>query len=362
MSTNAMVSRQSWLPLLGSILLVTANAAAAQTAEPTAGAAHAKAPLVLKAQGTFFVGGKIEHRSPNSSIPDKKFVDGDIAVDQMYVEYQVPENLKYRYPIIMLHGGGHSGDVYRTTPDGREGWFTSFARRGFAVYVVDAPNRGRSGWDPTNRFAVSAGVKPPKALESGNIYSAQSAWTAFRWGPTYGKQYAGQQFPVDHIKDYLPELVPSYRDAVQNTYIADDLNALIDKIGPCILLGWSTGAGNVMMAATQRLSQVKGVIAIEGVPPNPARSPVDLNQMAKIPLVVVLGDNTPVDAVKSYTDKIAKLGGAAATIALPEIGIKGNGHTMMMERNNEQIADVIEKWVGQNVPNVQSAAAIGPAK
>src|SRR5262245_19332577 len=52
--------------------------------------------LVLKQQGTFYVGGTIEYRSPNSSITvtgDPRSLPGNIAVHQMYVEYQVPNNL-----------------------------------------------------------------------------------------------------------------------------------------------------------------------------------------------------------------------------------------------------------------------------
>jgi pimeloyl-ACP methyl ester carboxylesterase len=333
---------------LAAMLILAAAPLSAQratTSQPVRG------PLTLKEQGTFFVGGTTEWREPNTSSPsDDKYVPGEIAVNQMYVEYQVPEPLKYRYPIVMLHGGGHSGNVYRTTPDGREGWFTSFARRGFAVYVVDAPNRGRSGWDPTNRFAVSSGQKPVSALEAANIYSAQNAWVSFRIGPTYGSQYPGQQFPTDKLGDYLPQLVPSYRDPIQNDYIVRDLQALIDRIGPCILLGWSTGSGNAMVAGTSRTDRVKGIIAIETVPPNPARSKVDEATLAKIPFVVVIGDHEPETAkAKAYTDKVTQLGGDATTISLPEGGIMGNGHAMMLERNNEQIADIIEKWIVTHV-------------
>jgi pimeloyl-ACP methyl ester carboxylesterase len=313
------------------------------------GAPRAKGPLVLKEQGTFFVGGKIERRSPNTSVPgDAKFAVGDIAVNAMYVEYQIPETLKYKYPIVMLHGGGHSGQVYRTTPDGREGWFTSFTRRGFVVYVVDAPNRGRSGWDPTNRYLVSTGQKPPAVMEPSNIYSAQSAWTSFRWGPDDHTQYPGQQFPMEHLNDYLGQLVPSYRDNIQNDYIAQDLEALVDKIGPCILLGWSTGAGNVMVTGTGRLDTVKGIIAIEGTPPDPARSKVEDSKLAKVPFLVLIGDNISPDDAKAFAARITKVGGDATVVVLPEIGIKGNGHTMMLERNNEDIADRIEQWVAEH--------------
>jgi pimeloyl-ACP methyl ester carboxylesterase len=328
--------------------------ATALAASPVSGQQTKKQPLVLSDQGTFFVGGSIEQRQPNSSSKsDSKYVGpGDISVNHMYVEYQIPQNLKYKFPIVMLHGGGHSGTVYRTTPDGREGWFTSFARRGFAVYVVDAPNRGRSGWDPTSRLAASMGEKPPSAMEAVNIYTAQTAWTNFRIGSRYGTQAEGQQFPVESLKEYLPQLVPSYRDNIQNGYISQDLATLVDRIGPCILLGWSTGGGNVLVAGTSRLDKVKGIVAVEGVPPNPERSKVDEAVLAKIPLLSVFGDYLSPESAEDYVAKVVKAGGDATAIALPKLGISGNGHAMMLERNNEQIADLIEQWIAEHVKEV----------
>jgi pimeloyl-ACP methyl ester carboxylesterase len=269
----------------------------------------------------------------------------------MYVEYQIPEVLKYKFPIVFMHGGGHTGEFFRTTPDGREGWFTSFTRRGFAVYVVDGPNRGRTGWDPTNRFAVSQGLEPPSDLEAANMYSEQSAWVAFRWGPSYGVPYANTQFPLAYVDEYLKEVQPAYRDDPENGYIQTDLEALIDQIGPCILLGWSTGTGNVMVAATNRLGLAKAVIGLEGFPPAAGNAP-DLNLMAKIPFVGLVGDNTSPAPFQAYTDSLVGLGGDAITIWLPNIGLFGNGHTMALELNNEQIADVIEQWIQKHVRGV----------
>jgi hypothetical protein len=63
----------------------------------------------------------------------------------------------------------------------------------------------------------------------------------------------------------------------------------------------------------------------------------------------VIGDHEPETAkAKAYTDKVTQLGGDAATISLPEVGIIGNGHAMMLERNNEDIADRIEQWVAEH--------------
>jgi pimeloyl-ACP methyl ester carboxylesterase len=308
-------------------------------------------PFTLAEQGSFYVGGSIEFRDPNSTtLGDTRFVPGDISVDHMFVEYQIPEAQKYRYPIVLMHGGGHSAKVYETTPDGREGWYTSFMRRGFSPYAVDAPNRGRSGYDPTHRYKVYLGQEPPQALEIGNIYSAQAAWTAFRWGPTYGTLYPNSQFPIEALNQYLPQSVPSYRDASQNPKIVADLVALVDKIGPCILLGWSTGTSNVMNAAAARPNLVKAVVAIEGAPPSGG---VNVNELRKVPVVVYVGDNTSPAGSKAFTDQLVALGGDASTVWLPDVGLFGNGHTMMVERNNEKIADLIEAWIRGHVRGVR---------
>ena len=145
---------------------------------------------------------------------------------------------------------------------------------------------------------------------------------------------------------------PAYRDTPENGYLAADLGALVDKIGPCILLGWSTGTGNVMVAATstpQRMNRVKGVIGLEGFPPAAGNAP-DLNLLAKIPFLGLVGDNTSPTAAHAYTAQLTSLGGDATSIFLPDIGLFGNGHTMALELNNEQIADVIENWIRAHVP------------
>jgi pimeloyl-ACP methyl ester carboxylesterase len=64
----------------------------------------------------------------------------------MYVEMRIPAKQTHRFPIIMVHGGTRTGTTYTGTPDGRESWAQYFARRGYAVYVVDQPGRGRSGY------------------------------------------------------------------------------------------------------------------------------------------------------------------------------------------------------------------------
>ena len=46
-----------------------------------------------------------------------------------------------------------------------------------------------------------------------------------------------------------------------------------------------------------------------------------------------------------YGDAIKAAGGTVDWINLPDIGIKGNSHMMMQDKNNAEIADVIQKWL-----------------
>src|SRR4026209_459349 len=71
-------------------------------------------PLVLKEQGNFYVGGRIELRSPNTTnaaLPGDGTAAGHIAVYQANVQYQIPVAQKYKYPIVLMHGGGHTANI-----------------------------------------------------------------------------------------------------------------------------------------------------------------------------------------------------------------------------------------------------------
>ena len=127
------------------------RAAAAALLLATGGSAMAGSlggPLELQDEGVFFVNAQ----TTTTSFPDTPATGaatpGEITIDQMYVQYRIPKTIAGP-PIIMVHGSGHTGVTYETTPDGREGWATYFARHNFPVYVVDHVGRGRSGFDPT---------------------------------------------------------------------------------------------------------------------------------------------------------------------------------------------------------------------
>src|SRR5580765_1745972 len=116
--------------IVGAALLMLSAPAASRASDESA-------PLMLARDGYFYVNGK------TTQIGGKTYV-----TDQMYVEERVPARRTHEFPIVMVHGGTMSGVNFTGTPDGREGWAQYFVRRGYAVYVVDQPGRGRSGYLP----------------------------------------------------------------------------------------------------------------------------------------------------------------------------------------------------------------------
>ena len=111
------------------------------------------------------------------------FGGGDVTVNQMYVQYQVPPNGNRHLPVVMVHGCCLSSKTWETTPDGRMGWDEYFVRRDRPVYLADQVSRARSGFDSSMISAVKAGTQPPSALPNIIYASQQIAWTVFRFGP-----------------------------------------------------------------------------------------------------------------------------------------------------------------------------------
>jgi len=115
------------------------------------------------------------------------------------------------------------------------------------------------------------------------------------------------------------QIRPAYRNLpapavqVENNAMRDDLRALVDRIGPCILLGWSTGSTNVMQAASSPsyAPKVKGLIGIEGFQ---ASSGGDPNVVKTIPQLTVIGDHSNPTNQQAWSATINGLGGDSTTV------------------------------------------------
>ena len=96
-------------------------------------------------QGSFFVGGvpKVTNYASSSTAGPPQ----QIIIGQMYVQFEIPKK-RHQWPLIVMHGSSHTGACLEATPDGREGWLPYAVRHyNLAMFVVDQPGRGRSGFD-----------------------------------------------------------------------------------------------------------------------------------------------------------------------------------------------------------------------
>jgi pimeloyl-ACP methyl ester carboxylesterase len=320
----------------------------------TPAAAHAD-NIVLRDMGSFHVGGRIVevHGKPVRDIvrvpggPSSKLdPNGGYQVEQMYVQYFLPRERKGRLPLLMWHGGGLTGVTWETTPDGREGWLNMFLRKGWDVYVSDAVERGRSGFaspdvwpgepvfltyaDPFERFRIGAG---------------EGSWNP---DPAKQKLMPGVQFPVDAYASYMKQLVPRWLttdDAVIAGYIA-----LVDKVCPCVLLTHSQGGAFGFKVAEARPDKVRAIVAVESAS---AGNPAKAAALRDIPVLMVFGDNVDLHqrwvAYRKldldYAAAVRAAGGKVDVISLPDVGITGNSHMVMMDKNNSAVADVLQTWL-----------------
>jgi hypothetical protein len=119
---------------------------------------------VIEDQGSFFIGGvpKISNYAtvPPPNAPSQAPAPNQITIGQMYVQFQIPQSRKRNAPpLIMVHGSSHTAACLESTPDGREGWYPYFVRKGISTYLVDQAGRGRSGFDESVLHEAAATIR-----------------------------------------------------------------------------------------------------------------------------------------------------------------------------------------------------------
>jgi pimeloyl-ACP methyl ester carboxylesterase len=318
--------------------------------------------LVLQARGSFFVGGELITADAGSLGQGRPA--GQIAINQMYVDYMIPQGGGNKVPVVMIEGGGLSGKSWETTPDGRMGIDEYFVRQGHPVYVVDQVWRGRSGTDVTPFNKVREGILPPATQPNMIRTSAETAWTVFRWGPVFGTAFPDTQFPIDHATEFYKQGVPSFTiippGAPDPNY--KNLSDLALKLKGAVLMGHSQSALFPMQAALTDSTGIKGLLLTE--PPGGCNATTLTDQqiatLAPIPILVEFGDHLdspPVAAVwaaafadcQAFIARVNAAGGNAQLLHLPDVGLHGNSHLWMDDKNNLQVGDLILKWIDQNV-------------
>jgi hypothetical protein len=349
-------------------------------------------------QGHFYVGGKW------AGEPGKETMDG-----AMYVDVWIPKDIRHPYPIVFVTGGGGQGPYsLMQTPDGRPGWAYDFVNEGYTVYMMDYPATGRSAYIP----GVDGTVTPPRSgplmeeVWSGGRPAAtpQSSWPQAKKYTQWPSDAPNKGKMGDPVFDYFAKTeLQSVANPNNAQIITDAVVQLLDLIGQPVVLMLNSGvASSGWVVADSRPKLVKGILAAEPVAPPvenaergstgpgrlwgvtslpihydpPIKDPTELRpvreekadgpelipcwvqqepahklvNLAAIPVLEISGEAS---YHRPYSHCVAKwlnqAGVKTTYVRLEDVGLPGNGHQMMSEKNSAGISKFFMSWLEKNV-------------
>lgn len=341
-------------------------------------------------RGYFYVGGQYVGEEGKS-----------IMRGQIYVEVVAPKQVRRPYPLVLIHGNAQTPTNWMGTPDGRKGWADFFVEQGYIVYMMEQPMRGRSAWHPADGATRMFTTQEEERLFTNNAGAGNwpQAKKQTQWpgdGPNKGRK-------GDPVFDAFYATQVEALAALEPTEKAnqDAGAALLDKIGPAILLTHSQAGYFSWLIADKRPQLVKGNIAVE--PPGPPIENVifasgkgrawgltnipitydppltDPNDLAVVkedkadgpdlaicwkqkeparqlvnlkgtPTMILVSEASYHAVFDHCTAKWMNQAGVKTDfIRLEDKGIHGNGHMVMIEKNSLDIAKLIDDWIVQNV-------------
>lgn len=348
-------------------------------------------PTVVAKRAFFFVGGTYAGER------DKEVMRG-----QMYVEYLAPRKVTRKYPLVLIHGAAQTATNWMMTPDGRKGWAEYFVEQGYAVYMVDQPARGRSAWHPDVNGKLKMFTVPQieQQFTAASVFKQWPQATKHTQWPGSGDKKGRMGDPVFDAF-YATQVESLASDVETQTLLKNAGAALLDSIGPAILLTHSQAGPLGWVIADARPGLIKGIIAIEPSGPPfenavrsttkarawgitdipmtydpPAAQPSDiktikearpdapdltmctlqaeparkLKNLAKTPTLLLATESSYHAAYDHCTAKYMRQAGVNVDfVRLEDKGIHGNGHMVMLELNNLKVAEFLAKWMKDKV-------------
>lgn len=342
----------------------------------------------VASRGFFYIGGKY------TGDPGKQIMAG-----QIFVEVIAPKKVRRQYPLVLIHGAAQTATNWMGTPDGRQGWADYFVEQGYIVYLIDQPMRGRSAWHPSDgpTRMVAASEIERQFTAAAELGDWPQAGKHTQW-PGKGPLKGRRGDPIfDAFYATQVESLASAADTQLNAQAAGA--ALLDRIGPAILLTHSQAGPIGWLIADIRPDSVKGIVALEPSGPpfgssmmpkqSQAWGPTDISityrpaavspdelmtdrvassspgltacwmqqaparqlvNLTHIPVAIMVAEASYHAAYDHCTAAYLTQAGVNVNfMRLEDLGVFGNGHMMMIEKNNLQIADIVDTWLQEHV-------------
>lgn len=285
------------------------------------------------------------------------------VLNPLFVQYVLPARQRHEYPIVFIHGGGGQGTDWLETPDGRDGWVDYFVADGWDVYVIDRPGHGRA---QSNASCGNGMVRVGNsAIISRLSTSSPSVWPGGAPTPTN-----------DAVVGWTASstTAPYCGDALA----AETISALLDDIGPAVLLAHSAGGGSTFRVPDLNPAKVVGIIGFEAAGSNPVAPgfnngpaliaswktepalpagfaavdkggcamqgdrPSRLVNYAGLPIVLAATEmgTSSKSAIECAAAVWNQAGAQASAVYLPDRGLAGGGHFAMAQLDNAAYAKV----------------------
>ncbi len=293
---------------------------------------------------------------------------GFVADPATYFDVIEPRAATTEPPLLLIHGGSHTGACYLSTADGRPGWAYAFAAHGYPVVVPDWPGSGRSGYVPdaelTGELVVRGLGRVLQSLGRPAIVLTHSVSGTFGWklleryGPCIESLVAvapggpGNIMRPAEVLSESPELVevctvhggPVLRLHRNQPFVVERGFALKKLIG-----AGKRFPASCIDAYLARLTPTAPRLLLERV--NYAGSALRVDEFEHFKgkrVAVITGTDDadhPTSVDRPIVEWLNQHGARAQYIALGEHGIVGNGHMMMLEDNSDEIAAAIHAWL-----------------
>ena len=335
----------------------------------------------------FYVGGKYT-RPPSN----------EVMAGQMYVEVLRPRQVVQKYPLVFFHGAGQTATNWMGTPDGRVGWADYFLAQGYVIYLCRSTCARAVAlasfreWSFADEAAILGRTTFYGAGNCSYLATGPKTHTVAGYWHTEGCQ-------GDPVFDaFYATQVEGLESAVETQTLVQAAGAaLLDEIGPAILVTHSQSGAFGWLLADARPKTVKAIVAMEPNGPPfrdavfdedknrawgltdipityapPVKSPAELAivqeskpdapdlvrcwkqadsprrlvNLQGIPVLVVTAEasyHAPYDQCTSRF--LAQAGVANTHWRLEDQGIHGNGHMLMIEKNSLEIAALLQKWI-----------------
>lgn len=287
------------------------------------------------------------------------------AAHPMYVDHVRPaQPAPGKRPVVMVHGGGHTGACYLATPDLRPGWAQRFAAAGRSVLVPDWPGHGRSPMGPDFPRLGTADVARallgllervgPQVLLVHSASGPMAWWIAEQRPDLVAAVVAVAPGPPANLLADLPDDpaailalrddaragCPVYSEEDRPVWFGADFAAAYWANAPRFPREAVENYRRSIVPESARILNERFNIGGRGLRIS------DPSSLKGHRILIVTGDHDTRHP-REVDEATARYLGAEF-VWLPERGIRGNGHMMMIEDNSDELAAMALDWLDAN--------------